>query len=287
MLRVLLACVLALSAGPTFAAESFDGCAGTITSLPATINTQGVWCLRADLSTAVISGAAITITTNNVTLDCNGFKLGGLGGGLGTTAQGVLAFDRSNLTVRNCSVRGFLTGIYLLGGSGHVIENNRLDGNTNMGIRVNNADAVDVRHNFVANTGGSFDSTWHNPSAIDVAGGRAVLVRNNFVVGVAPDVNLWPSASAHGIFVNTPEAVVTDNHVSGLANGGAGYSVGIRLVQNEAKITDNTVSGLANPATQQAFNCGTNEIFVRNLASSAGSGLAFVNCTDDGGNIAR
>ena len=127
-------------------------------------------------------------------------------------------------------------------------------------------------------------------SVVDADGketeGKVVdLTRVTFVgtAGVAALI----AANARAERMGTYFAVVADNHVSGLSNGGTGYSVGIRLPQNEAKITDNTVSGLANPATQQAFNCGTNEIFVRNLASGAGPGLAFVNCTDDGGNVAR
>src|SRR5690606_14995164 len=63
---------------PARAADDYDACAGFIDSVPATITSQGVWCLRKDLSTAIASGSAITIATNNVTIDCNGFKLGGL-----------------------------------------------------------------------------------------------------------------------------------------------------------------------------------------------------------------
>ncbi|HEY0661599.1 MAG TPA: hypothetical protein VGD21_09825, partial [Lysobacter sp.] len=59
---------------PAQAAQSYDNCTGFIDSLPATITTQGTWCLRKDLSTAMSSGNAITIATNNVTIDCNDFK---------------------------------------------------------------------------------------------------------------------------------------------------------------------------------------------------------------------
>ena len=55
-----------------YAAQSYDSCAGFIDSLPATITTQGTWCLRGDLATSVTSGNAITIATNNVTIDCMG-----------------------------------------------------------------------------------------------------------------------------------------------------------------------------------------------------------------------
>src|SRR6185369_12584927 len=93
------------------AAESYDNCSGTVASLPAVISTQGTWCFKQDLATSITFGNAITVTTNNVTLDCNNFKLGGLAAGVGTHAYGVYAggygAGRSNITVRNCNVRGF------------------------------------------------------------------------------------------------------------------------------------------------------------------------------------
>lgn len=110
---------------PATAAESYDNCTGFIDSVPATLSTQGTWCLRKDLSTAISSGAAITIATNNVTINCNDFKLGGLAAGVGTQAKGILASDRLNTTVRRCNVRGFLYGVSMEGaGGGHVIEDN-------------------------------------------------------------------------------------------------------------------------------------------------------------------
>ncbi len=65
-----------------------------ITALPAVITVQGIYCFTADLATAMTSGNAIDIQTSNVVLDLNGFKLGGLGAGLGTLANGIVASDR-------------------------------------------------------------------------------------------------------------------------------------------------------------------------------------------------
>src|SRR5262245_63986860 len=59
-----------------------------ITSVPYLITVPGVYCLTGNISTAMGVGAAIEIATNNVTLDLNGFKLGGLAAGTGTTAAG-------------------------------------------------------------------------------------------------------------------------------------------------------------------------------------------------------
>ena len=120
------ALVLAAPWQPVRAAHSYATCTGYVESLPATISTPGHWCLRRDLSIAQDSGAAITIVANNVTLDCNDFKLDGLSAGLDTLAFGVLAQERANTTVRRCVVRGFYVGVRLVGG-GHLVEDNQLE----------------------------------------------------------------------------------------------------------------------------------------------------------------
>ena len=131
---LLIAC--AASAPAVQAAGSYDNCTGYVDSLPATLATQGTWCLRHDLSSAMVSGEAITIGANNITLDCNGFKLGGLAAGPDTTTIGIFAANRTNITVRDCAIRGFYGGIYLNGGRGHRVEDNRLDQHRGFGITV-------------------------------------------------------------------------------------------------------------------------------------------------------
>src|SRR6188472_3928576 len=89
------------------AAESYDNCTGFITSLPAVISTQGTWCFKQDLNTSISSGSAISVNTNNVTLDCNNFKLGGLLAGPNSSTIGVYSFNgRQNIAILNCSIRG-------------------------------------------------------------------------------------------------------------------------------------------------------------------------------------
>ena len=68
-----------------------------ITSLPYAINTQGIYCLKGNLESNMTSGNAITINTNNVVLDLNGYKIGGLAAGAGTNANGIFAGQRQNI----------------------------------------------------------------------------------------------------------------------------------------------------------------------------------------------
>src|SRR5205823_10248096 len=103
------------ASGPAAAAESYDSCFGFVDALPATITTQGTWCLRQNLDTSATSGNVIEIQNNNVTIDCNGFRLRGSGGGASTTAVGILASGRVNITIRHCTIRGFQIGIQVNG----------------------------------------------------------------------------------------------------------------------------------------------------------------------------
>ena len=84
-----------------------------ILSIPVVITTQGIHCLKSDKVSSATSGNIIDIQANNVTIDMNGFKLGGLGAGTGTSAIGIFAQDQKNITIRNGSIRGFETGVLL------------------------------------------------------------------------------------------------------------------------------------------------------------------------------
>ena len=92
-----------LASPASTAAESYDSCTGFIESLPATISTQGVWCLRRNLATAMTSGNAITITVNNVTIDCNDFKIGGLAAGTPWTPATTLSTTSVSPAIPNAS----------------------------------------------------------------------------------------------------------------------------------------------------------------------------------------
>jgi parallel beta-helix repeat protein len=66
----------------------------------------------------------VIIAADNLTFDCNGSTFIGDGIGVGILIQG-----RSSITVRNCKVRGFDVGIYVVGGKKFVFEKNDFSGN--------------------------------------------------------------------------------------------------------------------------------------------------------------
>ena len=238
-----LAAPLLYLPAPAEAASSFDGCTGMIASLPTTISTQGVWCFDKDLSVAITTGYAITIGTNNVTIDCNGFKLGGLAGGAGTNTLGIFGDSRNNVGVRDCNIRGFAVGVSIQGQGtgGHRVERNRLDGNRFAGIVVV-GDGSLVRDNAVFDTGGSTSALPAQRSAAIVALGQ-VDVLDNQIVGVD-----GAGASENGadgiVFFGGSGAQLAGNRISGVVPDPdfPGETTGIRFVADGLfDVRDNVV----------------------------------------------
>lgn len=245
------------------AAESLDGCTGFVDSLPATISAPGIWCLRTNLSTAITTGAAITVAANDVVVDCNEMKIGGMAAGPASMAVGILGERSSNVTVRHCSLRGFHTGINLTGPR-HLVEDNRLDQNLVAGISTTGSDHR-VRRNVVLDTGGHVreavaygitaeadisDNLVANvfvsgPSPVEVIGIKlkayALEARGNTVRGVVGARNT--SGIAAVAFVPTWPATVVDNTVAG--NAGSAGGIGIRASGVVMACSRNVVSGYA------------------------------------------
>ena len=276
---VLLVLALLFAAPPALAAESYDNCTGFITSLPTTISTQGTWCLKQDLATAITSGAAITINTNNVTIDCNNFKLGGLAAGIGTSAYGIYAQDRVNETVRHCNIRGFYVGISFSGaaGGGHTVEDNRFDGNTRLGMIIQGDGSV-VRRNRVFDTGG----TTGLANAFGIYTQFSVDVLDNTVSGVVATSGSAGNATGIDTEFNSG-ARVAGNGVSGLVKDGAGIAYGIYNGSSDRiTVRSNNVVGDASTGSI-GLHCSTANGGARDNTIS-GFATAIETCTDSGNN---
>ena len=263
---------------PADAAQSYDNCTGFITSIPAVISTQGTWCLKQDLSTAINNGQAITIATNNVTLDCNDFKLGGLAAGAATTTSGIISVSRLNSTVRHCNIRGFAYGIFFTGasGGGHVIEDNRFDGNTITGVQVDGDGSV-VRRNRVFDTGGS---TVYN-LATGIGTTYSVDVLDNTVSGVT-------AATANGytvgIYTNVNSSGrVSGNGVRGVLKDTASFAWGIYNKDSDTMILrDNDIVG-DNSTLSVGLHCGSASDSAKDNVVKQFE-TAIETCSDAGGN---
>ena len=278
LFTVQLVLALLLVSDATRAAQSYDNCTGFITSLPAVISTQGTWCFKQDVTTAITSGDAISIAANNVTLDCNDFKLGGLAGGIATQATGISAIDRLNVTVRHCNIRGFSQGVSLVGsgGGGHLVEDNRFDGNTYIAVSIQ-GDGSTIQRNRVFDTGGSTV----NIVAAGIVAHNSVDVLDNTISEV-----FAPTGSNGNAFgINTVSSVagrIIGNGVRGVVADGAGAPFGIYAASAvRVSVRDNDIDG---SGAGIGLHCTNNTSHARgNLSVNFATGFEL--CNDDGGNV--
>ena len=272
--------LLGSTARPATAAESYDNCTFFIESLPAVLTTQGTWCMNRDLSSSLASGSAIVVAANNVTIDCNHFKLGGLQAGAGTQAYGI-ATERLNLTVRNCAIRGFRRGINAGGAGvgGHLIESNRFEANRETAINLSGTGNI-VRGNLIVDTGAASD----NASAYGIYFVGDGVVIDNTIDGV------WPAEGLHlgttGIaLVFSNAAVARQNRVFNV-DAGTASAHGISVYFGTfATVTDNDIVRGTAGLDSIALYCGSDAIVTDNRVYGYESGLS--GCDDDGGNLVK
>ena len=226
-----------------------------ITSIPTTITTQGVYCLKQHVSGSLASGAAITVNTNNVTIDCNEFKVGNLAAGLGTSAVGISASGRNNVTVRNCGIRGFRTGVGLTDGLYQVLSN-RFDHNTQTAVLVSGDGSV-VRGNNVIDTGGSTVMGVNEFHGVLTEGD--VDVADNLISGVVATIG--GTRTVYGIRGSDMDSsFIRSNRVNNLAPSGLlGNRRGIFILSgtNNSVVGNTLVMGTGLLATDTAIRCGS------------------------------
>lgn len=276
---VLFAAALAvLAPAPARAAESFDACAYTITSLPVVITTQGVWCLEHDVATAIDTGAAVTIAANNVTLDCNHFKIGGLAAGTGTQATGITADGRVNVTVRHCNVRGFRFGFFGEGLVDVLIEDNIFQYSTFAGLYLDDGDGTVIRRNRISDTGeGSIFGT----EAMAINAEYEVDIVDNLIDGVRPDTGSFGNDSSYAIYTALGSGSIRGNRIRGVVADSGGIVGGIYNVNSERlSIVDNDVDLDALQFSVGVRCTNADSAAVRNVLLGTATGVQ--NCASSG-----
>ena len=229
----LIAVIILATAGASARAETVD--CTPVTSLPATIGAQGIYCLTGNLATSQTSGSAITIGANNVTLDLNGWKVGGQAAGTSTQVIGIYS-GANNVTIKNGIVRGFSRGIQLTG-RGATVQGVTADQNTTYGIVVTGQGSV-VQGNQVVDTGGSTQAA--NVNAIGIfAGGSGSLVQNNLVSGLTAT----GSSSEYGVYFDSTasQSTARGNVVSDAARPSVGSSFGVLMLGTSAVAVSNNI----------------------------------------------
>ena len=215
-----------------------------ITSLPAVITSQGAYCLTGNLSTSLTSGNAIEIQANNVAIDLNGYKLGGLAAGPSTTANGIYADQQKNITIRNGVLRGFERGIFLddvspySTSSGHLIEDIVADKNRRIGLDVRGT-GITVRNNRIVDTGGA-----SSPICIHARGPGGRIINNDCVNMIHTRTDGNPTGSASIDLHSSDGSIVENNRVANDALPPTGWSsVGIEIAYSaDVMVVNNRVS---------------------------------------------
>lgn len=248
-----------------------------IASVPVTITVPGHYCLKRDLSYSATTESAIRIEADHVTVNLNGFKLGGLAGGPTTRATGISTYGQRNIIVRNGTVRGFYYNI-ALGGSGdsnlttgHIVENVRSENARSVGIAVAGWRSI-VRDNFIVNMINSSENT---VIGIQVSGSRGSIISNNVISGVLAETG------AFGIILGEVEGSVIDSNkiydlTSSFSN--AIYSTsGSHVV-----VKRNIISNLTFLRHGVHLENSTSDVCLDNLV--LGSGTAYGGCEAEDGN---
>jgi len=224
-----------------FAADG-DGCTA-ITSVPTTITKAGVYCLKADLSFSSTSGNAVTVASDDVTIDLGAHTLDNLGSGTQTTGVGTSG-SRSNITVQNGTVSGFGTGVKLAG-SGALVENIRAASNS-AGIDVSGTGAI-VRNNQIVSSYVGIVMTGNGSRALnnDVAEFTGYGINPYTSSGMVVEGNRFSASktaplSAYGIYITGGNLLVVNNRVLEEPKGAPGLFVSNSAV---VVIRDNIFSG--------------------------------------------
>jgi len=243
-----------------------------IASVPFTITQPGIYCLKKNLvnttdpSPNYLAGA-IEIEADNVTVDLNGFSLFNKIAGPKNRMNGVVAFHRKNVTVRNGHIEGFANAV-ILGGlfaQRSTVESIRANASNYRGMFVVGADSA-IRNNHVTHVGpGDLDS---EATGITLVYGENSVIEGNVVstisetaaaygigIGFSPSVsvrgntvfNIKDAAQKNGIAVYTvTRAEIHGNHLLNTPPGNAGIAnLGF---SSQIGCIGNAISGFA-PAT--------------------------------------
>jgi len=142
---------------------------------------------------------SVSITADNITLDCAGFSI--IGDGSASSGTGILISGRTGVTIKNCEVSQFRQGIFLVNSNRNmIIENNNVHHNRvfgGAGIRLTNASSNTIDNNLVNS----------NFEGIFFFGGSSSnnIISNNTVNSNAAGIDIVGAHTGNQILNNTIE----------------------------------------------------------------------------------
>lgn len=271
-IRYLVAAVALLMGGSAYAA---DGCT-SINAAPTTITASGNYCL----ATNVTASQGIYINANDVTLDCGGHVINGMSVNTDSAAIGIFASNKNNVTVKNCTVKGYAEGIVVTG-FGNVVANNLVMGSLARGVRVAGENNL-LHDNRISDIGGSTSMGFTVFAGIMATG--TTDIRWNTASGIQSRTS--SGKGAFGIYsLQNDAGSMSNNTVRNLIGDGSGINMGITAHNSiNAVMINNQVS---NPSSTYgyAFYCtGSGSIAKGNIAQGYAYGTSPI-CVDGGGNV--
>ena len=223
-----------------------------ITSLPATIGAPGKYCLVDSHTVNMTTGNAITIASNDVTLDCDGNTIKNTAVANDGSSTGVYANSRNGITVENCRIMGgFTNGIDLFqfnsGANANyysTIRDNQDGGAYYHGIRAYGS-ALEITDNRVYDIGGQAGTY---AIGLRVGGSanafRLHVVRGNYIAGTNS-----PFSAAYGIFSdNSLVSAFLDNGIVGTSAKAGKVAYGMYIKGQHNRLTDNHIVGTGSPS---------------------------------------
>gem|GEM_PF-1621721 len=282
-----------------------------INSLPFNIESPGSYVFDSNLvHNNPVNGSCITVNSDNVTIDMNGYSLIGPGQTAGCDCDGISTGGRSNVRIKNGNIQNFagygiydpaLTaqGVYIqnvgvntngkngifLNGKGHTVTNSTITNNLAGGIFVE--DSSTIISNTVNNNTGSGIST-NNGSTVN---GNNVF--GNTVNGIV--VNNDVKVSGNTVYENTGDGITSNNGCS-LTENTVNNNTGTGIVSGPAtKVKGNTCylnsgSGIsAGAGSTIADNTvyGNNQGNTANQGGIVASGNTLIKCNQVTQNLSQ
>jgi parallel beta-helix repeat protein len=208
------------------------------------------------------TGDCFTVSTDIVTLDCNGFSITGDGSGTFFNSNGW-----NNLTVKNCTITNFSNGIIISNSALNIVADNTIDTMGNYGISFGNANRSTIINNVIEDA----------PNGINIQScGSDYLINNT--VHTSPNIGIYLDGannnvldgntvynSQHGIYASTNAMgnTLQNNNLSNNTNG-----IYFSTASNN-NIIDNTID--LNSNTGIYFETATDNIILDNNITNTGS----------------
>ena len=227
--------------------------------IPLTINESGSYYFTEDINSA---GTAITVAADDVTIDLAGFTLAGPDSG---TNYGIYMSGRSNVEIRNGTVRDFRYGIYEFNtsGQGHRVIDVRALSNVRSGIYLKS------KNNLVKDCTASDNGT--------SAAGYVYGIYANAGSTVTGNTVRYNGTSAagyvYGIYAYSG-STVTGNTAYNNGDSADGYSVYGIYASSGSTVTGNTAYNTGDSAAGNVYGIwlGGYNLVDQNTAYSNGSG---------------